>query len=315
MDGPLVRARAARVARGVTVLAVLAVSSWPSAASAHVGGPTASDAPYYQTLLTGISPVPAGVSAQVASNGDWIELTANGPAEVVISGYGGEPYLRIAASGVWQNDLSATTYLNQSLFVDAAALNHAPGSAVPAWRRISQGGTARWHDHRIHWMGVGRPANVVSDPAHLHLIGSWAIPARAGQEPFMIRGTLNWTGKPNQLLGIPTSTAVPLLAAAGILIAITITTSRTGRRLSRRRSTPARRPEHPDSAPRIRRLLDRSRIGAVPVSARRGAVVAESVLVGMGGWSFGLDACCVHDWYRLAIDGSYVLNAAGDAEP
>ena len=217
----------------------LAQASWPSAASAHVGGPTASDAPYYQTLLTGISPLPAGVSAQVAANGDWIELTANGPAEVVISGYGGEPYLRVAASGVWQNDLSATTYLNQSLFVDAAALNHTSGSAAPAWRRISQGGTARWHDHRIHWMGVGRPANVVGDPAHPHVIGSWTIPARAGQEPFMIRGTLNWTGKPNQLLGIPTSTAVPLVAAAGILVAITMTVSRTGRRLSRRRSTPA----------------------------------------------------------------------------
>lgn len=102
----------------------------------------------------------------------------------------------------------------------------------------SQGGTARWHDHRIHWMGVGRPANVVGDPAHPHLIGSWTVPARAGQGPVMLRGTLNWTGKPNQLLGIPTSAAVPLLAAAGIL-AITITTSRTGRRLSRHRAKPA----------------------------------------------------------------------------
>ena len=238
MNGPLARARAARAGRGLAALTVMALASWPSAASAHVGGPTASDAPYYQTLMTGISPLPAGVSAQVASNGDWIELTANGPAEVVISGYGGEPYLRIAASGVWQNDLSATTYLNQSLFVDAAALNHTPGSAAPAWRRISQGGTARWHDHRIHWMGVGRPTTVVADPAHPHLIGSWTIPARAGHEPFMIRGTLNWTGKPNQLLGIPTSTAVPLAAAAGILMVITLTISRTGRQLSRRRSKP-----------------------------------------------------------------------------
>jgi hypothetical protein len=57
---------------------------------------------------------------------------------------------------VWQNDLSATGYLNQSLFVDTSALNGKPASAAPTWRRTAPAGTVRWHDHRIHWMGVSR---------------------------------------------------------------------------------------------------------------------------------------------------------------
>jgi hypothetical protein len=132
------------------------------------------------------------------------------PVEVIVGGYGGEPYLRVTTAGVWQNDLSATGYLNQSLFVDTSALNGKPASAAPTWRRTGLAGTARWHDHRIHWMGVSRPPGVAADPSHRHLIGNWTIPARAGPKRFTIRGTLNWIGKPDQMLGMPTGIGVLL---------------------------------------------------------------------------------------------------------
>jgi hypothetical protein len=227
------------------VIATVLLAGGPSAALAHVGGPPPSDAPYYETLPTGITPLPTGVTAQVASNGDWIELTVTGPVEVVVGGYG-EPYLRVTAAGVWQNDLSATGYLNQSLFVDTSALNGTPASTAPTWRRTGLAGTARWHDHRIHWMGVSRPPGVAADPSHRHLIGNWTIPARAGPERFTIRGTLNWIGKPDQLFGMPSGIAVALLLATGIGVLLTMVLLGSARRLGARsghpplRSTPPR---------------------------------------------------------------------------
>src|SRR5205823_3107214 len=140
--------------------------------------------------------------------GDWIELTVAGRQQVVVSGYGGEPYLLLTRSGVWQNDLSPTVYLNQSLFVDTSALAAAPSSAAASWRRVAQTGTARWHDHRIHWMGIARPPTVAGDPTHRHAIGPWSVRARAGATPFEVHGTLNWIGKPSQVLGMPLSIAL-----------------------------------------------------------------------------------------------------------
>jgi len=225
------------------VTATVLLAGSPSAATAHVGGPPPSDAPYYQTLLTSITPRPAGVTAQVASSGDWIELTVTGPEEVIVSGYGGEPYLRITAGGVWQNDLSATGVLNESLFVDAAALTGTRATAAPTWRRTGPTGTVRWHDHRIHWMGVSRPPNVAADPIHRHLIGRWTIAARAGREPFTIDGTLNWIGKPRLFLGMPPRIALALTLGACVAALLTMAVLHTGRRRSP--YPPSRTPARP----------------------------------------------------------------------
>jgi hypothetical protein len=228
------RPGAGHARRRVGALAVLLlVAGWPAPAFGHLAGPPPSDAPYYETALTGIAPQPPGVTARVAANGDWIELTDTGAAEVVVSGYGGEPYLRVTAAGVWQNDLSPTGYLNQSLFVDTAAITGKPASVAPSWRRIGHTGTVRWHDHRIHWMGVSRPPTVAADPTHRHLIGDWLVRGRAGATQFEIRGTLSWIGKPSRVLGMPALIAVALsvVAGAGVLLTVLLVGS------ARRRGT------------------------------------------------------------------------------
>ncbi len=236
-----VRVPGDRAVGGCVALAgAVLLAGWPAAAAAHVGGPPPSDAPYYQTALTGITPRPAGVAASVAANGEWVQLTVTVPTEVVVvSGYGGEPYLRVTSTTVWQNDISPTRYLNQSLFVDTSALNGKPGSAAPEWRRVGTRGVVRWHDHRIHWMGVGRPPTVAADPTHRHLIGDWTIPASVGTERFTIRGTLSWIGKPTQVFGMPPRIAVALLLATCVGLLLTAVVVRSARRPAAAAGRPA----------------------------------------------------------------------------
>jgi hypothetical protein len=209
------RALAAAVAVGGAAL-------WPSPALAHVGSVPVPDAAFYQTFLTGLRPQPPGVVVSVTPDGESVELRNTGRAEVVVFGYGGEPYLRITGTGVWRNALSPTTYLNDSLFGDSPALAGGPSSVAPAWTRIATGNSVRWHDHRIHWMGTGRPPAVDKDPGHPHLIGSWVIHAAAGPTRFEIVGALRWLGKPAQVLGLPPGVVITLVSATvgGLLLTV-----------------------------------------------------------------------------------------------
>jgi hypothetical protein len=210
-------------ARVVAVLAAAVGLSLVAAppALAH-GGPPTPDAAYYATAITAVTPPLPGVVAQVARNGDWLQLTDARTTDVVVLGYGQEPYLRITADGVWQNDLSPTVYLNQSLFADTSQGGAGTSASVaPAWRRTGTTGTARWHDHRIHWMGPGLPPRVAADPTRAQLIGSWSVPATAGGTSFEIRGTLSWTGRPAAGRSMPGIVLIGLVLAAVWLVALT----------------------------------------------------------------------------------------------
>jgi hypothetical protein len=201
-------------ARWVVAAAVGGAALWPAPALAHVGSAPVPDSVYYQTFLTAVRPQPADVAVSVTPDGESVELRNTGAAEVVVFGYGGEPYLRVTRAGVWRNALSPTAYLNDSLFGDNSALAGGAVSAAPAWTRIAGGNSVRWHDHRIHWMGSGRPAAVDKDPGHPHLIGSWVIRATAGPTRFEIVGALRWLGKPAQVLGLPAGVVVTLVSIA-----------------------------------------------------------------------------------------------------
>src|SRR3954470_11373394 len=90
---------------------------------------------------------------------------------------------------------------------------------APSWQQIAQTGTARWHDHRIHWMGRTRPPAVAADPVHPHVVGSWVVHATAGGRPFDIRGSLEWTGKPADARPSP-AMAWLLTVVAGLVVAV-----------------------------------------------------------------------------------------------
>jgi hypothetical protein len=101
------------------VFATVAAARAPLAAQAHVGSQSIPDAAYYRTELSEVTPLPAGVTVRVDPGGDWVELSDTGEATVIVLGYSGEPYLRVTPTGVAENQLSQTTYLNRSLFADA----------------------------------------------------------------------------------------------------------------------------------------------------------------------------------------------------
>lgn len=184
----------------VVVLAGVLVS--PGAAAAH-GSQPAPDAVYYRSALSVVEPASAGIAIRVDPGGDWIELATTGPAEVVVLGYLREPYLRIKAGLVEENQLSQTTYLNHSLFADSLPSSQGSADQGPSWKQIGSKGTVRWHDHRIHWMGATRPPAVQSDPGRPHLVGEWTMHATTAGVPFEIRGTLSWLGRPSNPSWLP----------------------------------------------------------------------------------------------------------------
>jgi hypothetical protein len=168
-----------------------------SPAWAHVGGRPQPDSAFYRTGLAGVEPQPIGVTVRVDPAGEWIELTNGGPAAVIVLGYTREPYLRVTASTVEENQLSQTTYLNKSLFADSIPTGQDGGGVAPSWRQIGNTGAVRWHDHRIHWMGQNRPPVVSADPRHAHPVGTWTVHATVDGQPFEIHGDLRWIGKPD----------------------------------------------------------------------------------------------------------------------
>jgi hypothetical protein len=194
--------RAVRVSRAtryaLAALTVLAtIVPGPAPAGAHGVGQPVPDASYYRSEMTGgVTPAATGVTARVDPGGEWIELSNAGPATVVVLGYTGEPYLRMTATGAEENELSQTTYLNRALFADSVPMAASTSSVAPAWKQIGATGKARWHDHRIHWMGRDRPPAVASDPTHPHLVGNWTVHATADGAPFEVHGALRWLGKP-----------------------------------------------------------------------------------------------------------------------
>jgi hypothetical protein len=63
---------------------------------------------------------------------------------VVVFGPANEPYLRFSTDRVEENMRSPTTFLNSSRIVPAGAEAGTP----PRWRKVSNGASYTWHDHR-----------------------------------------------------------------------------------------------------------------------------------------------------------------------
>lgn len=183
------RSRLARfgIALGLSVAGVLAV---PAPGFAHgVGGLTPTN---YRTTLTPGTPGVPGVRVEVIDVGERIAVTNTGADEIIVVGYQGEPYLRIGPTGTFTNLRSPATYLNATNTPTGPPPESADPALAPEWKQISTAPTARWHDHRAHWMGP-QPAIVRDDPHRTHVLTTWDIPLRrAGADIPAIRGDIRW---------------------------------------------------------------------------------------------------------------------------
>jgi hypothetical protein len=192
------------------VMTLLWLVSLAQPASAHtVSGVGATN---WKTTIIWLRPAVPGLAARVIEDGSRLELTNHGP-EVVVLGYDGEPYLRVGPHGVFENTFSPATYLNCSRKgcpVSPIANPQAP----PRWKQISSGQTARWHDHRTHWMGNRPPPDVRRTPGQVHQRPPWTISLVQGDTRIALTGRLTWVPGQNPGPWLLLALALAVLAAA-----------------------------------------------------------------------------------------------------
>ena len=198
------------------ILAAVLAATATSAAAHAVGGPGPTN---FITEITSVSPAMDGVEVRVLGFGDRIEVRNRSGTEVVVLGYEGEAYLRIGPEGVYENRRSPAAYLNADRQADVSVPDEADATAAPRWERVSGGTTARWHDHRVHWMGTGDPAAVQRDPGRSHLLyPRWTVPLRAGETEVEVVGTLRWVPGPSPWPPLAAAVIVALVGAVAALV-------------------------------------------------------------------------------------------------
>ncbi|HSL08617.1 MAG TPA: hypothetical protein VK887_11695 [Pseudonocardiaceae bacterium] len=166
----------------------------PVPAAAHIVG-TGGSPTNYRTTVTAIQPAVPTVAVTVGLGGQWVRVTNQGAAEIVILGYRGEPFLRLSQNQVQVNELSST----------AAETGQAPGtppSADPAtgprWVQLREEDSATWTDARI-------------DPESAGASGSWELPLVVDGQQVTVLGTWEL---------IPPPSPWPWVAALGLLAAV-----------------------------------------------------------------------------------------------
>ncbi|HVE46264.1 MAG TPA: hypothetical protein VNA57_05915 [Acidimicrobiales bacterium] len=185
----------------------LAASAAPASAHSAAGV----SATNYLTRLERVTPEVPGVKMRVVESGSRFEVVNTTDQELVVIGYQEEPYLRIGPGGVFENRRSPATYVNASRRGTSTVPGSADPEAAPVWKKISDGDVARWHDHRIHWMGDRDPPAVRRAPDRRHVvIPEWTIAMRIGERDIEARGDLLW---------VPGPSAGPWLALAVVLLA------------------------------------------------------------------------------------------------
>ena len=177
-------------------------------AYAHKGDPN------YLSTIESVTPAVAGVKVSVLDRDDRLELRNRSGRDVVVFGYGGEPYARVLADGrVQVNTRSPALYLNSDRDAKAEVPSRANAKAPPRWRTESGTGRFEWHDHRAHWMGSERPKKV-TDPDRRTRVFAWKVEMAVDGRRGRIAGVLDWT--PAEDGGPP---AGALVALGGVVLA------------------------------------------------------------------------------------------------
>jgi hypothetical protein len=191
------------------------VASAPPAVAHEVSGVEPSN---FETTVHGTSPTVRGLTVRSIDLGNELELRNETGGDVVVLGYQGEPYLLVGPGGVLENRRSPATYLNRTRDGKTHVPSSADPAAAPEWHKIGAGSTARWHDHRAHWMGTDDPRAVARDPEARHLIDRWEVLLRRGAQEITVTGDLVWVPAPS-----PWGWLLAALAAAAAVVALSRT--------------------------------------------------------------------------------------------
>ncbi len=172
--------------RTLVVAVLSSIALVPAAAQAHQGNPN------YRSVVERVSPRVAGVSLQVVNLDDSLELTNRSKQTVVMEGYDREPYVRIKPDGTVEvNQNSPALYLNEERDTYGEVPAGVSKDAEPRWKEVDKTGRFAWHDHRIHYMGEGRPPAVEGATVRTKAY-DWKVPFKVGTTPAVIDGSLFW---------------------------------------------------------------------------------------------------------------------------
>jgi hypothetical protein len=158
------------------VLAVLTgvVAALAAATPAHAHSAPATGATDYRVTVTGLTAQFPGLTVRTVEAGARLELINQSAHPVEVLGYAGEPYLRVGPDGVYQNQASPATYLNDGL----APPSGTGAAEPPIWQRLSTTPAVLWHDHRTQGTAA------------------WSVPLRDGVRDFAVTGTSAWVPRP-----------------------------------------------------------------------------------------------------------------------
>ncbi len=213
--------------RGAAKVALLAFATAATAAHAHGGGGTD-----YTSEIRAVTPVGAGLTLEVIDRDDQLALRNDSGKTVVVEGYNGEPYARLKPDGTVEVNLnSPALYLNEDRFANVDLPPRADEDAAPEWKVVDRSGRFDWHDHRIHWMGAGRP-EAVSDPQRRTKVFDWEVPIRVGDRPGKVTGVLTWVGRPDGSFPLAAVVALAVVVLGGLALIVVV------RRRRRRTRTP-----------------------------------------------------------------------------
>jgi len=168
-------------------LALAAAALLPGRASAHAGR----IAPAATSFLARIASAPARIEAKVVDGDQRLWLRAAPSLTVVVLGLRNEPYLRFSPAGVEVNTRAATWYLDRAR-PQAPPAGSTPATP-PAWKRISSGHSASWHEDRLHALALA------AHPSGNAYLGRWVVPLVVDGRRTQIAGGLWHAERPSLL--------------------------------------------------------------------------------------------------------------------
>jgi hypothetical protein len=152
----------------------LAVGPAAAPAAAHSGDGLT------QPVIDEVSPLPPGITVQVAYSVNYELLVGNKTPQVIaFLADSGEPFLRIGPAGVEGNFNSPTFYASNAPEGLSRPPDRAkPGPDVPpAWQKISAQPEWGWYDHRLHPTVSYVPPAIIRANKRA-VLGTWRIPFR-----------------------------------------------------------------------------------------------------------------------------------------
>ena len=176
-----------------------------------------------------MAPALPGLLATVPAGGTHLQISNRTGKPVVVEGYDGEQFARILPDGTVQLNMnSPAVYLNRDSMGNAPVPTNAKPTASPSWSTQDRTGTYQWHDHRIHWMGMGVPEKV-RDESLRTLVSTWTVPLNVGGTPVVVRGSLWWIGQDD---GVPPAAIAAFVVLAvvlvGLIAAVAVRRRKTG---------------------------------------------------------------------------------------